>query len=99
MCPQLIPPRAEYSYPRLEAVLYLGAPTRPLHGAVTTYLAPEEEGAGPHDSAALVYLPPEHNALNLVYCDAGAASFRKYLSRLAMQNDDCFYILTCTYRE
>ncbi|KOB68520.1 2-oxoglutarate and iron-dependent oxygenase domain-containing protein 1, partial [Operophtera brumata] len=96
----LIPPREQYQQPRLEAVLYLGAPDRPLYGGVTTYLAPEDpDGAGPHENAALVYLPPEHNTLNLVYCDAGAASFRKYLSKLAMQHDDCFYVLTCTYRE
>lgn len=81
-------------------MLYLGAPDRLLYGGVTTYLAPEDPDiTEPHENAALVYLPPDQNTLNLVYCDAGAASFRKYLSKLAMQDDDCFYVLTCTYRE
>ncbi|KAJ0172459.1 hypothetical protein K1T71_011598 [Dendrolimus kikuchii] len=101
----LLPPREQYQRPRLEAVLYLGVPDRPLCGGTTAYIAPEE---GPHnqgmsslegEGGALVSLPPTNNALNLVYCDAGAASFTKYLSRMTMADNDHFFILTCTYYE
>ncbi|XP_050355273.1 prolyl 3-hydroxylase sudestada1 [Nymphalis io] len=106
----LLPPREYYQQPRLEAVLYLGVPEHPLCGGQTMYVAPEEGGeageagdAGDAGEAgeegALVTLPPRHNALNLVYCDAGAASFTKYLSKLTMKPDEHFYIVTCTYTE
>lgn len=92
---QLLPPREHYQQARLEAVLYLGVPTHPLCGGQTIYLAPE----GDPEEGALVTVPPQHNALNLVYCDTGAASFTKYLSKLTMAPDEHFYIATCTYTE
>ncbi|XP_063366193.1 prolyl 3-hydroxylase sudestada1 [Cydia amplana] len=96
----LLPPRSMYSSPRLEAVLYLGLPARPVCGGATTYLAPEERPAEhPEPDAALVTVPPVSNALSLVYCDAGAAGFTKYLSRMTMAPQDHFFMLTCTYRE
>ncbi|CAH2088409.1 unnamed protein product [Euphydryas editha] len=91
----LLPPREHYQQPRLEAVLYLGVPAHPLCGGQTVYVAPE----GEPDEGALVNLPPRHNALNLVYCDAGAVSFTKYLSKLTMAPSEHFYIVTCTYSE
>ncbi|XP_045453565.1 prolyl 3-hydroxylase sudestada1 [Melitaea cinxia] len=91
----LLPPREHYQQARLEAVLYLGVPTHPLCGGQTIYVAPE----GDPEEGALVTLPPIHNALNLVYCDTGAASFTKYLSKLTMAPDEHFYIATCTYTE
>ncbi|CAG9782619.1 unnamed protein product [Diatraea saccharalis] len=66
-------------------------------GAGSTGGAAAAAGAGA--GAALVTLPPVNNALNLVYCDAGAASFTEYLSRLGARADEPFYILTCTYKE
>lgn len=75
--------------------MYLGVPARAICGGGTTYVAPEEAGA----EGALVSLPPANNALNLVYCDAGAASFTKYVSRLTMSDEDRFYILSCSYAE
>ncbi|XP_063538028.1 prolyl 3-hydroxylase sudestada1 isoform X2 [Cydia strobilella] len=102
----LLPGRAQYSAPRLSAVLYLGLPARRGCGGATTYLAPEERpepgaepGAEPEHDAALVTVPPVSNALSLVYCDAGAAGFTKYLSKMTMAPSDHFFILTCTYRE
>ncbi|XP_047998707.1 prolyl 3-hydroxylase sudestada1 [Leguminivora glycinivorella] len=96
----LLPPRSQYASPRLEAVLYLGLPARPVCGAATTYLAPEEHPApNAEPDAALVTVPPVSNALSLVYCDAGAAGFTKYLSKMTMAPTDHFFILTCTYRE
>ncbi|XP_037976480.2 prolyl 3-hydroxylase sudestada1 [Plutella xylostella] len=92
----LLPPREQYLEARLEVVMYLGVPERALSGGATTYLAPEDDAAA---APALVTLPPVNNALNLVYCDAGAAGFTKYLSRMTMADDEHFYILTCTYRE
>ncbi|XP_069362204.1 prolyl 3-hydroxylase sudestada1 [Maniola hyperantus] len=95
----LLPPREHYQQPRLEAVLYLGVPDHPICGGQTMYVAPEEgEGAGDAEGA-LVTLPPAHNALNLVYCDAGAAAFTKYLSKMTMTPQEYFYIVTCTYTE
>ncbi|CAH0591721.1 unnamed protein product [Chrysodeixis includens] len=101
----LLPPRAHYGAARLHAVLYLGAGGA-LCGGNTTYVAPEDGGAGGADGgaggagdAALVSVPPAHNALSLVYCDAGAASFTKYVSRLTLPPERCFYVLTCVYRE
>ncbi|KAL0879818.1 hypothetical protein ABMA27_003525 [Loxostege sticticalis] len=91
----LLPPREHYQSPRLEAVMYLGVPARAICGGGTSYVAPEEAGA----EGALVSLPPANNALNLVYCDAGAASFTKYVSRLTMSDEDRFYILSCSYAE
>lgn len=78
-------------------MLYLGVPEHPICGGQTMYVAPEE-GAGEADGS-LVTLPPLHNALNLVYCDAGAASFTKYLSKMTMRPHQHFYILACTYTE
>ncbi|XP_049878555.1 prolyl 3-hydroxylase sudestada1 [Pectinophora gossypiella] len=95
----LLPPRSHYQEARLEAVLYLGVPERTLCGGCTTYVAPEEEGEPEAEGGALVTVPPVDNALTLVYCDAGAASFTKYLSKMTMRPDECFYILTCTYKE
>ncbi|XP_038219040.1 prolyl 3-hydroxylase sudestada1 [Zerene cesonia] len=98
----LLPTREQYQEPRLEAVLYLGVPEHPICGGQTVYVAPEEaegEGAAGETGEALVTVPPVHNALNLVYCDAGAASFTKYLSKLTMRENERFYILTCTYSE
>uniref|UniRef100_A0A2A4IZQ9 Uncharacterized protein n=1 Tax=Heliothis virescens TaxID=7102 RepID=A0A2A4IZQ9_HELVI len=46
---------------------------------------------------ALVRVPAAHNALSLVYCDAGAAAFTKYVSRL--QPRAPVYVLACTYTE
>ncbi|XP_026736755.1 prolyl 3-hydroxylase sudestada1 [Trichoplusia ni] len=100
----LLPPRAHYAAPRLDALLYLGA-AGALCGGHTTYVAPEDGGAGGAGGAgggadaALVSVPPAHNALSLVYCDAGAASFRKYVSRLTLPPQRCFYVLSCVYRE
>ncbi|XP_041970053.1 prolyl 3-hydroxylase sudestada1 [Aricia agestis] len=91
---RVLPAREAYAAARLEAVLYLGVPAHVLAGGATTYAAPEEAGEG-----ALVTVPPVSNALSLVYCDAGAASFTKYVSRLTMSEDECFYMLTCTYSE
>ncbi|XP_072945347.1 prolyl 3-hydroxylase sudestada1 [Epargyreus clarus] len=98
----LIPPREHYQAPRLEAVLYLGVPARAVCGGQTVYVAPEEGRAPDAEGevdGALVTVPPRHNALSLVYCDAGAASFTKYLSKMTMKPDDRFYILACTYCE
>ncbi|XP_030023375.1 prolyl 3-hydroxylase sudestada1 isoform X2 [Manduca sexta] len=95
----LLPPREQYQSARLEAVMYLGVGTRPLCGGSTSYVAPEEGSSSGEHEGALVTLPPIDNALNLVYCDSGAAAFTKYLSKMTMQPDDCFYILTCTYTE
>lgn len=91
----------------MEALLYAGV-TRPLCGGSTSYVAVEEaaeaadlgeleeaEEAG----SALVTVPPQNNALSLVYCDAGAAAFTKYYGKLAARPDDRFYLLTCTYSE
>lgn len=94
----LIPPRSHYQQSRLETVLYLGVPKRPICGGTTTYIAPEETTSEGADSS-LVVLPPVSNALNLVYCDSGAASFTKYVSRMTLPQGQCFYILTCTFRE
>ncbi|OWR45000.1 hypothetical protein KGM_204629 [Danaus plexippus plexippus] len=93
----LLPPREHYQQPRLEAVLYLGVPKHPICGGQTLYVAPEEGSLA--EAEALVTLPPRHNALGLVYCDAGAASFTKYLSKMTMSENECFYIVTCTYTE
>ncbi|XP_063831799.1 prolyl 3-hydroxylase sudestada1 [Ostrinia nubilalis] len=93
-CFTLLPPREQYQWARLEALLYLGAGGGGAGGG-TLFVAPEEGGAG----AALVSVPPADNALSLVYCDAGAASFTKYVSRLTTPPDHRFYILTCTYAE
>ncbi|CAG5057773.1 unnamed protein product [Parnassius apollo] len=87
--------REAYGSARLEAVLYAGA-SRPLCGGHTSYVAPEDE---PDCPDALVTVPPQNNALSLVYCDAGAAAFTKYYARLAARPHDCFYILACTYTE
>ncbi|XP_061717457.1 prolyl 3-hydroxylase sudestada1 [Cydia pomonella] len=96
----LLPPRAQYAAPRLEAVVYLALPARRVCGGATTYLAPEERPAEPAEpDAALVTVPPVSNALSLVYCDAGAAGFTKYLSKMTMAPEDHFFILACTYRE
>ncbi|KAM3955455.1 prolyl 3-hydroxylase sud1 [Aphomia sociella] len=89
----LLPPRARYLHARLDALLPLGAPRRTR--ARTAYVAPGDAGA----AAALLTLPPRSNALALVYCDAGAASFTAYLSKLAMSPHRCFYVLAATYRE
>ncbi|XP_039747687.1 prolyl 3-hydroxylase sudestada1 isoform X2 [Pararge aegeria] len=93
----LLPPREHYERPRLEAVLYLGVPEHPICGGQTLFVAPEEAEA--EAETALVTLPPAHNSLNLVYCDAGAACFTKYLSKLTMTPQELFYIVTCTYTE
>ncbi|XP_052749858.1 prolyl 3-hydroxylase sudestada1 isoform X2 [Galleria mellonella] len=108
----LLPPRARYQQARLEAALYAGVPARPPAGGATTFVAPEEPDEPAADqpgaaaaaaaaaaASALVTLPPRSNALALVYCDAGAASFVSYLSKLAMRPHDTFYLLTCTYTE
>ncbi|XP_045504909.1 prolyl 3-hydroxylase sudestada1 [Colias croceus] len=95
----LLPTREQYQEPRLEATLYLGVPEHPLCGGQTVYVAPEEAEGEARGGEALVTVPPVHNALNLVYCDAGAASFTKYLSKLTMSEHEQFYILTCTYSE
>lgn len=87
----LLPPREHYASPRLEASLTLG---KCAAGGVTTYVAPDEPDGG----AALVSVPPSHNALTLVYCDSGAAAFTKYVSRLPAPSAP-FYMLTCTYHE
>lgn len=83
--------------------MYLGVGPRAPCGGATNYLAPEEPGepgepgeAGAAAGEALVSLPPVDNALNLVYCDAGAASFTKYVSRLTPHR---FYLLHATYAE
>ncbi|KAI8440737.1 hypothetical protein MSG28_009076 [Choristoneura fumiferana] len=80
-----------------------GLPARRVCGGATSYVAPEEgpsgEGSGEGAGAALVTVPPVSNALSLVYCDAGAAGFTKYVSRMTMPEGDCFYMLTCTYKE
>ncbi|CAK1542435.1 unnamed protein product [Leptosia nina] len=91
----LLPAREQYQEARLEAVLYLGVPTHPICGGQTVYVAPEERDVG----EALVTVPPVHNALSLVYCDAGAASFTKYLSKLTMNSHEHFYVVTCSYAE
>uniref|UniRef100_A0A2H1WUM9 uS12 prolyl 3-hydroxylase n=1 Tax=Spodoptera frugiperda TaxID=7108 RepID=A0A2H1WUM9_SPOFR len=103
----LLPPRAEYRAPRLEARLML-LPARAPGGAGGTrvYVAPEdagdeaeaEAGEGGEADGALVSVEPTHNALSLVYCDAGAAAFTKYLTRLAPAPEP-FYVFTCTYVE
>ncbi|CAK1588845.1 unnamed protein product [Parnassius mnemosyne] len=94
--------REAYSSARLEAVLYAGA-SRPLCGGHTSYVAPEDEAEGGEGGeggeGALVTVPPQNNALSLVYCDAGAAAFTKYYARLAARPQDRFYILACTYTE
>lgn len=95
--PQLLPPREQYQQPRLEAVLYLGVPPHAICGGATSYVAPEEADA-PGDGA-LVTLPPTDNALNLVYCDAGAAAFTKYVSKITLRPDQHFFVVTCTYKE
>ncbi|CAH0718873.1 unnamed protein product, partial [Brenthis ino] len=92
----LLPPREHYDSARLEAVLCLGAP-RALRGGVTLYVAPEDAAAAA--GGALVAVPPRHNALSLVYCDAGATSFTKYVSRLTLAAGRCFYLVVCTYQE
>ncbi|XP_075982063.1 prolyl 3-hydroxylase sud1 [Anticarsia gemmatalis] len=89
----LLPPRELYAAARLEAALWLGAGGRAAPGG-TTYVAPDEAEAD-----ALVSVAPAHNALSLVYCDAGAAAFTKYVSRLARRPPRPYYLLTCTYRE
>ncbi|KAJ2941118.1 hypothetical protein O0L34_g10354 [Tuta absoluta] len=94
----LLPPRSMYAEPRLEAVLYVGVPHRTLSGGNTTYLAPEDAGGGA-GGEALVTVPPCDNALSLVYCDAGCAGFTKYLSKMTLRAGECFYVLTCTYKE
>lgn len=86
----LLPPRAHYSRARLHAALQLGASGARAGGDIV-FAAPEDRGA------ALVHVPPQHNALSLVYCDSGAAAFTKYVSRLAPR--PCFYVLACTYHE
>ncbi|XP_023948489.1 prolyl 3-hydroxylase sudestada1 [Bicyclus anynana] len=93
----LLPPREQFAAPRLQAVLYLGVPEHPLCGGQTLFVAPEEAEA--EADGALVTLPPVHNALSLVYCDAGAAAFTKYLSKMTMKPHQHFYIVTCTYTE
>ncbi|XP_047027753.1 prolyl 3-hydroxylase sudestada1 [Helicoverpa zea] len=89
-CYELLPARGAWGAARLEARLWLrgggGA------GAARLYVAPEE-AAG----EALVRVPATHNALSLVYCDAGAAAFTKYVPRLHPR-PPC-YVLACTYTE
>lgn len=83
-------------------MLYLGVPPHPICGGATTYVAPEEAGPaadGPPAEAALVTVPPTDNALNLVYCDAGAAAFTKYVSKITLRPDQHFFVVTCTYKE
>ncbi|XP_053616459.1 prolyl 3-hydroxylase sudestada1 [Plodia interpunctella] len=94
----LVPPRAHYQRARLELLLYLAAPARALSGGCTTYLAPEDDAGAPSDGA-LVTVPPVSNALSLVYCDKGAASFTKYLARLAAPPHTTFYIVSAVYSE
>ncbi|RVE51889.1 hypothetical protein evm_003509 [Chilo suppressalis] len=111
----LLPPREEYQQPRLEVTMYIGSGIgdddsaddsgdasandsgsgsgRGAGGGVV-YVAPEDSAGG-----ALLSLTPHDNALNLVYCDAGAASFTRYLSRLTAPHHPPFYLLTCTYSE
>lgn len=79
-------------------MLYLGVPPHPICGGTTTFVAPEEAD-GPSAEAALVTLPPTDNALNLVYCDAGAAAFTKYVSKITLRPDQHFFVVTCTYKE
>ncbi|KAJ8728489.1 hypothetical protein PYW07_006185 [Mythimna separata] len=86
----LLPPRAAYARPRLHALLHLGGAGA---AGATHFVAPEEPAA-----AALVTVTPAHNALSLVYCDAGAAAFGKYVSRLAGARQR-FYVLSATYHE
>ncbi|KAJ8721125.1 hypothetical protein PYW08_006590 [Mythimna loreyi] len=88
----LLPPRAAYARPRLHALLHVRGAR--LAAGCTHFVAPEEPGA-----AALVSVAPAHNALTLVYCDAGAAAFTKYVSRLACAPEQRFYVLSATYHE
>lgn len=100
---QLLPPREQYQDARLDLVMYLGVPSRSLCGGSTIYVAPEDAGPSSDKlgaaSGALVTVSPCSNALNMVYCDAGAAKFTKYLSKMTMKPDEYFYVLTCIYRE
>lgn len=89
----LLPPRACYQRARLDALLHLRGRRAP--GGAVLYVAPEDGAA----DAALVSVPPAHNALSLVYADAGAAAFTKYVSRLARAPDLYFYVLAATYHE
>ncbi|CAH3999883.1 prolyl 3-hydroxylase sudestada1 isoform X2 [Pieris brassicae] len=91
----LLAGREQYERARLEATLYLGAPARALSGGQRVYVAPEEAARG----EALLTVPPVHNALSLVYCDAGAAAFTKYLGRLAAPPHRRHYVLACSYYE
>ncbi|XP_068623016.1 prolyl 3-hydroxylase sudestada1 isoform X2 [Battus philenor] len=89
----LLPGREEYGRARLEALLYLGVAARTCGGG-TTYVCVEEA-----EEAALLTVPPQNNALSLVYCDAGAAAFTKYYGRLPAAPTDAFYLLSCSYSE
>ncbi|CAF4764316.1 unnamed protein product [Pieris macdunnoughi] len=91
----LLAGREQYERARLEATLYLGAPAGALSGGQRVYVAPEEAARG----EALLTVPPVHNALALVYCDAGAAAFTKYLGRLAAPPHRRHYVLACSYYE
>ena len=90
----LLPPRAAWLAPRLDALLQLGGAR--AAGGGTLYVAPEDTGGA---DGALVSVPPAHNALSLVYCDAGAAAFTKYVSRLARAPQHRHYVLAATYHE
>lgn len=95
----LLPPRQAYARARLQALLALGGAARGAGGSVQ-FVAPEEVGEVGEggEGAALVSVAPAHNALSLVYCDAGAASFTKYVSRLAAPPQR-FYVLSACYHE
>lgn len=94
----LLPGRESYGRARLDVLLTLGAGREGGAGgarALRQYVCPESQG----EAESLVCIPPQNNALVLVYADAGATYYTGYISKLAMTSDERFYVVTCTYVE
>lgn len=103
-CYTLIGDPSTYQDDTLDLIFYIG---HNENIGVVNYLTPEGKkdsesvvsSEGEEDESVLLTVYPQNNSLNLVYRNSGTAHFTKYCYKSTVMNDDCNYILFCSYKE